>query len=103
MKQMERAAKERPDKEDKPQSTLSEAPWEASFDPSEPSKNFTFAGNYASVSKEVVDKEITSLAGWSGVDKRALAALKRGIGIHHSGMNKAYRGLVERYQSGDLE
>ena len=99
-KQRERAAKKRPDKGDDPQNITPEASWEGSFDPSEPSKDFTFAGNYVHVSKGDVDNEIAHLAQWSGVDKRALAALKRGIGIHHAGMNKAYRGLVERYPSG---
>ena len=93
-KQRERAAKQRPDEGGAPQS---EASWEASFDPTEPSKDFSFAGNYVNISKEDVDTEITKLGKWSGVDPRALAALKRGIGIHHAGMNKAYRGLVERY------
>ena len=103
VKQKERAVKERPTEGDRPRVVETEASWEASFDPSEPSKNFSFAGNYVNVSKEHVDKEITRLAEWSGVDKRALAALKRGIGIHHSGMNKGYRALVERYKSGDSE
>lgn len=100
-KQKERAAKQRPDEGDTRKNTTSESSWEASFDPSEPSKDFSFAGNYVNVSKENVDSEIARLGKWSGVDPRALAALKRGIGIHHSGMNKAYRGLVERYLIGD--
>ena len=99
-KQKERAARQRPD-EDGPQDVASETSWEASFDPSEPSKDFSFAGNYVNVSKEDVNKEIARLAKWSGADPRALAALKRGIGIHHAGMNKGYRGLVERYPTGD--
>ena len=100
-KQKERAAKQRPDEGDGPQDTAPDISWEASFDPSEPSKDFSFAGNYVNVSKEDVDNEIARLAKWSGVDKRALTALKRGIGIHHAGMNKGYRGLVERYLSYD--
>jgi len=96
-KQKERAGKQRPAEGDGPQDVASETSWEASFDPSEPSKDFSFAGNYINVSKEDVDNEIARLAKWSGVDRRALTALKRGIGIHHAGMNKGYRGLVERY------
>ena len=49
------------------------------------------------VSKEQVDNEIALLVRTSGVDGRILAALRRGIGIHHAGMNKGYRALVERY------
>lgn len=100
-KQRERAARQRPDDGVVPQSVLSESSWEASFDPLEPSKDFSFAGNYVNVSKETVGSEIADLAKWSGVDPRALAALKRGIGIHHAGMNKTYRGLVERYPISD--
>ena len=95
-KQKERAGKQRPAEGDGPQDIASEASWEASFDPSEPSKDFSFAGNYVNVSKEDVNIELGRLAKWSGVDPRALAALKRGIGIHHAGMNKGYRALVER-------
>ena len=96
-KQKERAAKQRPTEGDSPQKIAAETSWEASFDPLEPSKDFSFAGNYVNVSKEDVDNEIARLAQWSGVDERILAALKRGIGVHHAGMNKGYRGLVERY------
>jgi hypothetical protein len=92
--------RQRPAGEDGSSEIASDAPWQASFHPSEPSKDFTFAGNYVNVSKEDVDREIARLAKWSGVDRRALAALKRGIGIHHAGMNKGYRTLVERYISG---
>ena len=100
-KQKERAGKRRPDEGSGPQDTAYETSWEASFDPSEPSKDFSFAGDYVNISKEDVDDGIASLAKWGRVDERALAALKRGIGIHHSGMNKIYRSLVERYPSGD--
>jgi len=100
-KQKERMAKQRPTEGDGPQDLAPETSWEASFDPSEPSRDFTFAGNYANVSKGDVDHEIAQLARWGRVDRRALAALKRGIGIHHAGMNKGYRALVERYMGGD--
>ena len=101
-KQKERAAKQRPAEGDSPH-VATETSWEASFDPSEPSQDFSFAGGYVNISKEDVDKEIANLARWSGVNRRALDALKRGIGIHHAGMNKGYRALVERYANGDSE
>lgn len=93
-KQKERAAKQRPAEEGIPQSAASDISWEASFDPSEPSKDFSFAGNHVTVSKESVDNDIANLEKW--VHPRALAALKRGIGIHDDGTNKGYRRLVER-------
>lgn len=100
-KQKDRTEKKRPGEGEGPQDIAPDTSWEASFDPSEPSKDFSFAGNYINVSKENVDDQIARLARWTKVDQRALAALKRGIGIHHAGMNKGYRGLVERYSSGD--
>lgn len=102
-KQKERAAKQRPTEEGAPQGAAPDLSWEASFDPSEPSKDFSFAGNHVTVSKENVDNEIASLEKWGKVDPRALAALKRGIGIHHDGMNKGYRRLVERYLIDDID
>jgi hypothetical protein len=47
--------------------------------------------------REELDEDIRELARWSGVSSWILSALKRGIAIHHSGMNKAYRSLIERY------
>ena len=101
-KQKERAAKQRPAEGDSPH-VATEASWEASFDLSEPSQDFSFAGGYVSISKEDVDRKIANLARRKKVDQRALDALKRGIGIHHAGMNKGYRALVERYPGGDSE
>jgi len=101
-KQKEHARKQRPAEGDGPQDIASETSWEASFDPSEPSEGFTFAGNYVNVSREDVYSEIAGLTTkWNIVDKRALTALKRGIGIHHTGMNKGYLRLVERYPDDD--
>lgn len=93
-RQNERMAKQKTDKEGAPQGAA-ESSWEASFDPDEPSPQFSFAGT-SSYSKDDLDKEIDDLARWSTTDSRALKALKRGIGIHHAGMNKGYRSLVER-------
>jgi hypothetical protein len=102
-KQRERIAKQKPAEGETSKSTPPETSWEASFDPSEPSKDFSFAGNYVNVSKESVDDDISRLEKWSTAHPRALAALKRGIGIHHDGMTKEYRWLVERYTIGDSE
>ncbi|KAI0638272.1 P-loop containing nucleoside triphosphate hydrolase protein [Trametes polyzona] len=77
--------------------------WEASFDPEDPSPQFSFAGTSPAFSKSDLDEEIRSLARWSSAPVWALRALRRGIGVHHSGMNKHYRTLVESlYRSGFL-
>ncbi|EIW61285.1 P-loop containing nucleoside triphosphate hydrolase protein [Trametes versicolor FP-101664 SS1] len=76
--------------------------WEASFDPDDPSPQFSFAGSSQAFSKADLDDEIRSL-GWTSTPDWALKALRRGVGVHHSGMNKHYRTLVESlYRSGFL-
>ena len=92
-RQLERATKQKAD-EDAPLHEAVDTSWEASFDPDEPSALFSFAGT-TSYSKADLQKEIENL-GYTSTDTRALTALRRGIGIHHAGMNKGYRSLVER-------
>ncbi|KAI0375726.1 P-loop containing nucleoside triphosphate hydrolase protein [Pilatotrama ljubarskyi] len=80
-----------------------ETSWEASFDPEDPSPQFSFAGTSPAFTKSDLDEEIKALARWSSAPEWALRALRRGIGVHHSGMNKHYRTLVESlYRSGFL-
>jgi len=71
------------------------ATMESSFDPHDPSPQFTFASKSSAYSKADLEKELRSLERWSSVPNWALAALRRGVGVHHSGMNKRYRTLVE--------
>ncbi|KAJ7686854.1 hypothetical protein B0H17DRAFT_1071320 [Mycena rosella] len=68
--------------------------WESSFDPEEPSSQFSFAG-ITSYSKSDLAEEIQALRRWSSTPDWALAALERGVGVHHAGMNKKYRSLIE--------
>ncbi|KAH9932994.1 P-loop containing nucleoside triphosphate hydrolase protein [Fomitopsis serialis] len=68
---------------------------ESSFDPQDPSPQFSFASKSSTYSKADLEKELRSLERWSSVPKWALDALRRGVGVHHSGMNKRYRTLVE--------
>ncbi|OBZ67834.1 hypothetical protein A0H81_12107 [Grifola frondosa] len=76
---------------------------EASFNPQDPSPQFSFAGTPRGYSKSDLEEEIQSLARWKSAPEWALKALRRGIGIHHSGMNKHYRTLVESlYRAGYL-
>ncbi|KAJ7225893.1 hypothetical protein GGX14DRAFT_641680 [Mycena pura] len=70
-------------------------PWEATFDEDEPLPNFSFVGRASS--KEEVAEIIDGLTKpWMGTTPPwAIAALKRGIAVHHAGMNKAYRVAIE--------
>ncbi|EJF61300.1 P-loop containing nucleoside triphosphate hydrolase protein [Dichomitus squalens LYAD-421 SS1] len=86
-----------------PEAQQPDASWEASFNPDDPSPQFSFAGMSAAFTKEDLDDEIRSLARWKSAPEWALKCLQRGIGVHHSGMNKHYRTLVESlYRAGYL-
>jgi hypothetical protein len=68
--------------------------WEIHFDPEDPSPQFSFAGTSAYAKEELL-KDIGSLS-WTSTPDFLFRALRRGIAVHHSGMNKTYRVLVER-------
>ncbi|KAA1476464.1 P-loop containing nucleoside triphosphate hydrolase protein [Dentipellis sp. KUC8613] len=89
----ERLSKQKIDP-DAPRETDSHS-WESSFDPKDPSPQFSFAQLHAYTKEDLMD-EIQSLRRWSSTQDWVLDALWRGVGIHHAGMNKAYRSLVER-------
>lgn len=69
--------------------------WEAAFNPEDPSPQFSFAGSPPAFLKSDLDDEIQSLVRRSVAPAWAVRALRRGVGVHHSGMNKHYRRLVE--------
>ena len=95
-RQAERLKKVKKDDEAPPAAAEADTSWEASFNPDDPSPQFSFAGMSPAFTKEDLDEEIRSLARWSSAPEWALKGLRRGIGVHHSGMNKHYRTLVER-------
>ncbi len=68
--------------------------WESYFDPGDPSPQFSFAGTSV-YAKEELREDIDSLS-WTSTPDFLFRALRRGIAVHHSGMNKTYRVLVER-------
>jgi hypothetical protein len=68
--------------------------WESYFDPEDPSPQFSFAGTSAYAKEELLE-DIDSLS-WSSTPDFLYRALRRGLAVHHSGMNKTYRVLVER-------
>jgi hypothetical protein len=69
--------------------------WESSFDPGDPSSEFSFAGTRMAYSKTDLDGDVKDLA-WTSTPQWAVDGLRRGIAVHHAGMNKRYRSLVER-------
>lgn len=91
------AARKKNQDDDGPQQSEDLSSWESYFDPQDPSSQFSFAGT-SSYPKEELLADIASLR-WTSTPESLFRALWRGVAIHHSGMNKGYRVLVERCTS----
>lgn len=71
--------------------------WEESFDPDQVLHDFSFANPVSSYTRSELEQDVKRLQ-WGGrVPKWAFDLLRRGVGVHHAGMNKGYRSLVETY------
>lgn len=95
-KQRQRASERA--KKTKPQAieiSMDTRSWEDSFDPEDPLPEFSFAGPWSTYSKSEMEEDIEVLKG-VGVQLWAMEALKLGIAVHHAGMSRKYRNLVER-------
>ncbi|KAI1774839.1 P-loop containing nucleoside triphosphate hydrolase protein [Hypoxylon cercidicola] len=68
------------------------SPWET-FDPSAPLSQFNFADS-TKVSKEELEERINTLRPHN-IRPVFVEALRRGLGVHHAGMNRQYRQVVE--------
>lgn len=91
-KALEKTAKQKKDKDTERDSGPAPS-WEASFDPEDPSDQFSFA-NTRAYSMAKLDEDIRALR-WTSTEGWAFDVLRRGIAVHHAGMNKGYRTLVE--------
>ena len=69
--------------------------WESSFNPNDPLPQFSFGDKTSAYSKADLEQAISELRRWTSVPQWALEALRRGVGVHHSGMNKRYRSTLE--------
>ncbi|KAG9228916.1 hypothetical protein BJ875DRAFT_524841, partial [Amylocarpus encephaloides] len=63
------------------------------FDPEAPQADFSFA-DPKRLPKADLDGFIKALR-WKGIDEQLIELLKRGVGVHHAGMNRKYRQCVE--------
>lgn len=63
------------------------------FDPEEPQDDYSFADKRKCQRSEV-DRFISQLR-WKHVKEELIELIQRGVGVHHSGMNKKYRQCVE--------
>ncbi|KAF8551588.1 P-loop containing nucleoside triphosphate hydrolase protein [Imleria badia] len=88
-----RAAKNRVDLDGVKTETVE---WQATFDPTAPLPQFSFSGEHTSRTSSTLEEELKQLAHWTSTPlKWTLSCLRRGIAVHHSGMHKRYRILVE--------
>jgi superfamily II RNA helicase len=94
---LERAEKQKKDLNTPVGQGTPESSWEHSFDPDDPSPQFSFAGSYrdTSYSKGELDEDLNQLR-WVSIPPWAITCLRRGIAVHHAGMHRHYRSLVER-------
>ncbi|RYO91816.1 hypothetical protein DL763_004869 [Monosporascus cannonballus] len=69
-----------------------DSPWK-SFNPDDPIVEFRLADD-TKISKEELDKRLGTLEGHA-IKPVFIKALRRGIGVHHAGMNRQYRQVVE--------
>ncbi|CAG8978987.1 hypothetical protein HYALB_00011031 [Hymenoscyphus albidus] len=63
------------------------------FDPDAPQADFSFA-NPKRLQKAELDGFIKALR-WKDIKQELIELLKRGVGVHHAGMNRKYRQCVE--------
>lgn len=63
------------------------------FDPEEPQAEFSFA-NPKQLQKAELQEYVRALR-WKNVKEELIELLRRGIGVHHAGMNRKYRQCVE--------
>ena len=65
----------------------------AGFDPEDPVDGYHFAAKHNAEAGEL-NKYFGQLR-WRGLPEWLIIGLKRGIGVHHAGMNRKYRQIVE--------
>ncbi|EGO30017.1 hypothetical protein SERLADRAFT_413254 [Serpula lacrymans var. lacrymans S7.9] len=94
-RQAEKAKKVKKDPDAPDSMDTTERSWQSSFDPEDPEPQFSFAGQHTSYSKSDLNDDIRGMSRWNSAPEWALQCLRRGIAVHHAGMNKRYRTLVE--------
>ncbi|CAE6339059.1 unnamed protein product [Rhizoctonia solani] len=91
-REAERASRRKPEETEQDQSTN----WQSTFDPTDPSPEFSFANLKSGYSKDELSNDIADQK-WqqNPWPDYLIEALRRGIAVHHAGMPKGYRVLVE--------
>src|SRR6266852_5088390 len=88
----QKAAARKRDPDDEMSQEGEDRSWESYFDPKDPSPQFSFADTSAYAKQELLAD--IGLLSWTSTTDFLFRALRRGIAVHHSGMNKTYSGLV---------
>ena len=94
--ELQKKLKKRPEAGDESRPETTDYSWESSFNPEDPSPEFSFAGIHSTYSRTELESDIQELSRWTTAPSWAIDALSRGIAVHHAGMNKRYRSLIER-------
>ena len=80
-----------------------EGSWFESFDPEAPLPQFSFQSARSTKSGQEIEDNIADLMQWKYFPDWMIGCLRRGIGIHHSGLNRKLRQLVETlFRAGTL-
>jgi ATP-dependent RNA helicase DDX60 len=80
-----------------------EGSWKESFDPEAPLPQFSFQSAKSKVSGQELEADIADLTRWKDIPEWVVSCLRRGIGVHHAGLNRKLRQLVETlFRAGTL-
>jgi superfamily II RNA helicase len=80
-----------------------EKSWLDEFDPEKPLPQFTFQSVRSKTASQELEDNIEDLEKWDSITSWMATCLRRGIGIHHAGLNRKYRQLVETlFRAGTL-
>ena len=80
-----------------------EGSWFDSFDPEAPLPQFSFQSARSKISGQELEADIANLTRWNDIPEWIVSCLRRGIGVHHSGLNRKVRQLVETlFRAGTL-
>ena len=81
----------------------SEPSWLDAFDPLKPLSQFSFQSTQSKVVGEELERQIANLVKWNDIPDWVGGCLRRGIGIHHSSLNRRLRQLVRSlFRAGTL-
>lgn len=80
-----------------------EGSWLESFDPEAPLPQFSFQSPRSKKSGQELEADVADLTRWNDIPEWVVGCLRRGIGVHHSGLNRKLRQLVETlFRAGTL-